>query len=209
MTASWQPLPPPPPPTSTPWYRRWWGVALVVVGLFLAIGVLTDDEADEPEVEVASEQITAEPEPEPAPEPEPEPEPEPTPEPEPEHDWPSERAYALDLLDSADSVAQLLGLVAEATDLYPTISNAELATIVTEAQFTLETHRSRFHGTTPPAMFQESHDLALESWDLLDESLGLFARGVRAEDPILVGEAAHLMEQGSLMMERSTAALPS
>lgn len=209
MTASWQPLPPPPPPSPTgkPWYQRWWTLVLLGIAILVAAEVLSTDEGP-PETEVASEQIVAEPAPEPEPEPEPEPRQEPAPEPELEHDWPSEEAYSLDMLDSLGAIMEVLGTVSDASNQWPNISNAELATIATEGQLIINDHQDRFRGTTPPTTWQRAHDLSLESWDLLDESLGLFARGMRMEDPVMIGEAAHLMEQGALMMERATDATP-
>lgn len=88
-----------PPPLSTamegetvdakPWWKRWWGIALIILGLFILIGIFTGDpdETEEPvavESAEATEAVVEEAEPEPAPEPEPEPAPEPEPEPAPE-----------------------------------------------------------------------------------------------------------------------------
>lgn len=91
-----------------PWFKRWWGITLIVLGIIVFLGIIAgpDDEAaddpiaDEPEDEPAEAvedelesepqaetDAEAEPEPEPATDPEPvveEPEPAPEPEPEPE-----------------------------------------------------------------------------------------------------------------------------
>jgi hypothetical protein len=46
-----------------PWYRRWWGLALIVFGVIVVIGALTDQADNSTDVE----SVAAEPEPEPEP----------------------------------------------------------------------------------------------------------------------------------------------
>jgi endonuclease YncB( thermonuclease family) len=95
-------LPPPPPgpppgmappsadgawvaqPTKKAWWKRWWGIALIVLGLLVPLSALADSGGDEDIAEAAAVEAEPEPEAEPAAEPEPDPEPEPEPEPEPD-----------------------------------------------------------------------------------------------------------------------------
>jgi hypothetical protein len=85
-------IPPPPAPEPEPkpsWYKRKWGIALIVLGAFVIVGNLGGDDAEEPAV--ASEVEEA---PEPEVEEAPEPEVEEEPEPEPERMTPQEMADA-------------------------------------------------------------------------------------------------------------------
>lgn len=200
MTASWRTIPPPPPPSPspTPWYKRWWGVALIAVLALGAVSIALDDDEPTPAPVAQEEPETVESEAAPVPEPEPEPEPAPA----PTSDWPDENTYALELLTGLEATIQILEVTTDASEAYPSLTNMELATVTTEAQVTLEDVVGNFQGKVPPERYAEAHSYALESWELIDEAFGTFARGMRADDPSLVGEAAHLMEQAHVVMDR-------
>lgn len=98
-------------PGKTAWWRRWWGIPLVVIGLLVPLGVLIGEPGDEPtDVAVGSERTGSETEPVPGPEADTEPEPpvesEPESEPEPEEEpaaevesVPAERWTVVNVID--------------------------------------------------------------------------------------------------------------
>ena len=123
-------------------------------------------------------------------------------------DWNSDIEYMLDLVDSLESVGDLLDLLADFIELYPLVSENDVADMTDVAIETLATHRDYFRGTTPPDEFEEQHYYVLQAWEELDQALNLFGTGMRNGDFVMMEQGINMMDAAIRSMDRADAAMP-
>lgn len=126
------------------------------------------------------------------------------------HDWPSEAAYRADIVDTADKLEDLLGMVSEVSfNLADGIFTFEQGVdLMDQAQSALRTHIDHFEGRTPPADFTRPHGLFMDGLDKIDEAFTLFIRGLETGNLTYVDEAVVVLDQANGLIERATAAMP-
>lgn len=159
-------------------------------------------EEEEPEEE---EEVTYGVEPGPSLEDEAEEQPAPAPEPEPVDELPNdELIYLMDLYDSLDNATNIMIVVSEAYEMWPAISAEEVIALTEEGRTSLATHIDHFNDVDPPARFEETHDLTLESWTLMDEAWAIAIEGLETMDTGKLAESTGIILRANDKLEEAS-----
>lgn len=115
------------------------------------------------------------------------------------HDWDSVQAYEEDMIDSTDSVSQLLDMWADAFSgwVNGTYSDRELIELNETFREVLASHRDHFIGTTPPAEYENIQRKIVGGWSKYDEAAMLVTQALRTGSNGYLEDALMVMEEGN------------